>query len=116
MCLESAMRDKDVGQSEKAANAGFGYYVVEAALAEMFGVHRKADREGWFRSRLIYVRRSGITPRSGRGKVIEYDFEWIAKWYLVLLFTLRLGREPKMVLETLKRWNRPAGQPDRTPS
>jgi len=98
------------------AKAVYGYYVAEAALAEMFGVTRKADREGWFRSRLIYMRRSGITPRSGRGKVIEYKFEWVARWFLALLFTLRLGREPKMVMETIKRWNQPAGRPDRTPN
>ena len=51
-----------------------GYLQVEALLADLFGV-KPRDREGWFRARIIKLRKYKLTPPSGRGKVISYTAE-----------------------------------------
>jgi hypothetical protein len=83
-----------------------GYEDVERVLADLFAV-KPRDREGWFRGKLIYLRRNGLTPPSGRGRVIAYDREWITKWFLALLLTLRLDRDPAKVIQFLMaEWSR----------
>jgi hypothetical protein len=79
----------------------FGYQQVENALAVAFGV-TVASRPA-LRGRIQHLRRLGLTPRSGRGKVIRYDFGWAARWYLALLLTMRLGRDPRVAVQVLRR-------------
>jgi hypothetical protein len=83
--------------------AVFGYQQVENALAVVFGV-TVAGRPA-LRGRIQHLRRLGLTPRSGRGKVIPYDFEWAARWFLALLLSVRLGRDPKVAVEVVKTKN-----------
>jgi len=93
--------------TQKAAKAAYGYATLERALGKVFGV-KPAAREKSFRARIIHLRRLGLTPQSGRGEVIAYDDEWAARWYLGLLLTMRLGRDPKLVAEYIKaNWSRP---------
>jgi hypothetical protein len=79
--------------------AVFGYQQVENALAVAFGV-TVAGRPA-LRGRIQHLRRLGLTPPSGRGKSIRYDFQWAACWYLALLLTMRLGRDPKVAVRVL---------------
>jgi hypothetical protein len=97
-------------EPQATAKAAWGYDEVETALAAVFGVDA-AGQSGWFRARIINLRRIGLSPASGRGQVIAYDFEWAAKWYLGLLLTVRLGRDPSVVVKFIKaKWDRPTGR------
>jgi hypothetical protein len=83
-----------------------GYLEVEALLGDLFGV-KPRDREGWFRARIIRLRRYKLTPPSGRGKVVAYDRDWVGRWFLALLLTLELGNDPEPVAAfMLKEWRR----------
>jgi hypothetical protein len=92
-----------------------GYLDVEALLGDLFDV-RPRDREKWFRARIIRLRRYGLTPPSGRGKVVAYGRDWIGRWYLALLLTVELGHDPEPVAHFMQReWSRrtPANAVDR---
>src|SRR5258708_5329193 len=79
---------------------------VEQALATVFGV--KSAGLPALRGRIQHLRRLGLTPPSGRGQVIQYDFGWCARWYLALLLTIRLGRDPVQAVRFIKEnWGRP---------
>jgi hypothetical protein len=78
----------------------FGYQEVENALAVVFGV-TAAGRPA-LKGRIQHLRRLDLTPPSGRGQVIRYDFEWVACWYLGLVLTMRLGRDPRVAVQVLR--------------
>jgi hypothetical protein len=93
----------DAIRPHEFGKAVFGYQQVENALAVAFGV-TVAGRPA-LRGRIQHLRRLGLTPRSGRGKVIPYDFEWAARWYLALLLTMRLGRDPRVAVQVFEEGN-----------
>src|SRR5215471_20164583 len=85
--------------------AAFGLLQVEQALATVFGV--KAAGLPALRGRIQHLRRLGLTPPSARGKVIQYDFGWAARWYLALVLTIRAGRDPSQAVAFIKKsWGR----------
>jgi hypothetical protein len=83
-----------------------GYLQVEALLGDFFGV-KPRDREGWFRARIIKLRKYKLTPPSGRGKTIAYDRDWCSRWFLALTLTIELGNDPEPVAALMiKEWRR----------
>jgi hypothetical protein len=85
-----------------------GYEDVETVLAQTFGV-RPAEQKKWFRAKMTYIRRFGLTPVSGRGRVIRYDTDWITRWYFALLLLIRADRDPAKVIQfIISEWKRRA--------
>jgi hypothetical protein len=79
--------------------AAFGYGQIERALASVLRIGENGLPA--LRGRIQHLRRLGLTPSSGRGKVIAYDFAWPALWYLALILTKVMGRDPKAVVQLL---------------
>jgi hypothetical protein len=86
--------------------AVFGLPQVERALATAFQV-KPSDLPA-LRGRIQHLRRLGLTPRRARGKVIQCDFGWVARWYLALVLITRIGRDPVKVVYVVsnKNWGR----------
>ena len=86
------------------------YPQVEHALAGLFGVTQRRNIEGWFRGRIIHLRRRGLAPPSGRGRPFAYTTSWVERWFLGLALSIEHGHEPEQVAGFIqKEWRRQTG-------
>jgi hypothetical protein len=89
---------------ETAKPATFGYNQVQAGLTAALD---STDHPGRVRGRIQHIRRLQLAPKSGRGRVIRYNFDWIARWHLALLLSMRLGYDPTEAVAFIqKNWGR----------
>jgi hypothetical protein len=95
---------------ETAKPATFGYNQVQAGLTAALD---STDHPGRVRGRIQHIRRLQLAPKSGRGRVIRYNFDWIARWHLALLLSMRLGYDPTEAVAFIqKNWGRASRDPD----
>src|SRR5260370_19370578 len=92
--------------TQKIAVESWGLPQVEDALASVFDI--KPSGRPALVGRIQHLRRLELTPKSGRGVPVAYTFDWVCRWYLALLLTIRLGRDPTQAVEFInKKWGKP---------